>query len=212
MHNLRKISESPQNLWTCPRHVRVPRHKHPQRSPEGDVRRQGPPNVKDGVCRFQVWGGGLPVAPVAIAEGDSGNLGTRDPPSSTPFPEQAGDNGPNIATLVQQNQEMMRLFLLSQAATPPLAPSTTAVLPPPMAPSTTTSAPVVVAPAAVVAPHDGGESGGGGGEVDGGEFSRAATCTTQEVLPRSLTDLGRSVEDGLLGSVSGRVGAVYAES
>ena len=128
-------------------------------------------------CAGSKPGGEVPaVAPVAIPGGDSGNMGIRDPPSSTS--EEAGDNGPDIATLMQQNQEMMRLFLLSQAAT--------------QAPSTTAAAPVVVAP------HDGGGGWGGGGEVDGGEEGAAA----RTVLPSSRTVLGFRVEDGLLGSDS----------
>ena len=116
------------------------------------------------------------VAPVAIAGGDNGNLGIRDPPSSTPVPEQAGDNGPDITTLMQQNQEMMRLFLLSQA---------------------NTAAPVADAP------YDGGGRGSGGGEVDGGkEGAPFVRATTRTVLPSSLTVIGFSVEDDLLGSDS----------
>jgi hypothetical protein len=118
----------------------------------------------------------LATAPVAIAGGDTGNLGIRDPPSSTPVLEQASDNGPGIATLMQQNQEMMRLFLLSQA---------------------NTAAPVADAP------YDGGGWGSGGGEVDGGkEGAPFARATTRTVLPSSLTVIGFSVEDDLLGSDS----------
>jgi len=128
-------------------------------------------------CADSKPGGGV------LADAPVRNLGTQDPPSSTPLPEQAGDNGPVIATLLQQNQDMMRVFLLSQAATAAQ----------PLAPSTTTAAPVVVAP-----------SDGGGGEVDDGEeCSLASRSAAPTVLPSSLTALSFSIEDGLLGSDSG---------
>ena len=71
-------------------------------------------------------------------------------------------HGPDMATLMQQKQEMMRLSPLSRPAT------AVQLLPP----STTTIAPDVVAP------YDGGGRGVGGGEFDGGEegspFARSA--------------------------------------
>ena len=106
-------------------------------------------------------------------------LGNQDLPSSTPEP--AEDNGADMKTLMQQNQEMMRLFLASQAA----------VVPPPLAPSTTTAVP------GMVAPDEGGGGWGTGKEVDGFEDettkkSRSATLT---VLPSPPTLLGFSVHD-----------------
>ena len=141
----------------------------------------GPSTSKMGCAGSKSGGGVLADAPVR-------NLGNRDPPSSTPLPEPAEDNSADMKTLMQQNQEMMHLFRLSQQA---------AVVSPPLAPSTTTAAPVMVAP------NDG--EGGGGKEVDGGEedSSKLSRSASRTVLPSSLTPLGVSVQDDLQESDSG---------
>ena len=127
--------------------------------------------------------GGDVAAPAGGAGGDSGTLGIREPQSSTPLPEQGGApsngpdmsgtvrvaeranseprgqaSGPDMATLMQQNQEMMRLFLLSQAATEARSQPEAQ----PLTPSTTAAAPVVIAP------YDGGGWGVGAGEAEAG--------------------------------------------
>ena len=137
-------------------------------------------------CAGSKTGGGV------LADAPVPNPGNGDPPSSAPLPQPAEDNGADMKTLMQQNQEMMRLFLASQ----------TAVVSPPLAPSTTTAVPVMVAP------NEGGGGGGSGKEVDGGEeestkLSRPAART---VLPSPLTLSGFSVHDDLQESDSGLEG------
>jgi hypothetical protein len=125
-------------------------------------------------------------------------LGIPDPPSRTPLPEQAGapepntpsvvpvlTNGPDIATLTQQNQEMR---LLSQAA---VADATAQQL----APSATTGG---VAPynSSAARAGDGGVDVGRGGEEGSPERSLARTAT-RTVLSRSLSIAPYSVEDGV---------------
>ena len=140
-----------------------------------DVGQVRPPNEKMG-CAGSKSG-------VVVAD----RLGIPDPLSRTPLPEQAGApepntpaavpvpaNGPDIATLMQQNQEIK---LLSQAA----AADATAQPNPPH-------------PATTAVPHNspaaqaggGGVDGGGGGDEGSPERSLARTATWT-VLSRFLS-------------------------